>query len=75
MSVSVNSRDCSGAGHFAWKKPASLEAIEATDSAADEETQGILAGAYKRLADADPARRDEWLQVCQAKYGRLAAIE
>jgi tetratricopeptide (TPR) repeat protein len=47
-----------------------LEAIEATDSAADEETQGILAGAYKRRADAEPARREEWLKASHAKYER-----
>jgi tetratricopeptide (TPR) repeat protein len=47
-----------------------LEAIETTDSAADEETQGILAGAYKRRAAAEPERRDEWLQACHAKYQR-----
>jgi tetratricopeptide (TPR) repeat protein len=47
-----------------------LEAIEATDSAADEETQGILAGAYKRRADAEPARREEWLKTAHGKYER-----
>jgi hypothetical protein len=46
-----------------------LEAIEATDSQADEETQGILAGAYKRRA-AEPARRAEWLAACHEKYQR-----
>jgi tetratricopeptide (TPR) repeat protein len=45
-----------------------LEKIEATDSAADEETQGILAGTYKRRAEAEPARRGEWLQASYAKY-------
>lgn len=47
-----------------------LEAVEATDSAADEETQGILAGVYKRRADAEPARREEWLRASHAKYER-----
>jgi tetratricopeptide (TPR) repeat protein len=47
-----------------------LEAIEVTDSAADEETQGILAGAYKRWADADAERREEWLTASHAKYER-----
>jgi hypothetical protein len=47
-----------------------LEAIEATDSAADEETQGILGGAYKREADAEPAKRMDWLAKSHAKYER-----
>jgi tetratricopeptide (TPR) repeat protein len=45
-----------------------LEAIEDTDSATDEETQGILAGAYKRQAEADPQRQTEWLKKCHASY-------
>jgi tetratricopeptide (TPR) repeat protein len=45
-----------------------LESIEMVDSEADEETQGILAGAYKRRAEADPAKADEWLRACHAKY-------
>jgi len=47
-----------------------LESIEGIDSAADEETQGILGGIYKRRADAEPAKRDEWLRACQARYDR-----
>ena len=47
-----------------------LEAIEPTDSAADEETQGILGGAYKRQADAEPAERLAWLTKSHAKYER-----
>jgi hypothetical protein len=47
-----------------------LEATETTDSAADEETQGILAGAYKRRADAELARREGWLKAAHAKYER-----
>jgi tetratricopeptide (TPR) repeat protein len=47
-----------------------LEATDTTDTAADEETQGILAGAYKRRADAEPARRDEWLKAAHARYER-----
>jgi tetratricopeptide (TPR) repeat protein len=47
-----------------------LEAIEATDSAADEETQGILAGAYKRRAEVEPRRRDEWRKASQERYVR-----
>ena len=45
-----------------------LESMERVDSEADEETQGILAGAYKRRAEAEPARRDEWLRACHTKY-------
>ena len=45
-----------------------LEAIEATDSAADEETQGILAGAYKRRLEAEPGRSAEWLRASWKKY-------
>jgi tetratricopeptide (TPR) repeat protein len=47
-----------------------LEAIDPTDSAADEETQGILAGACKRRAAADPERRTEWLTRCHERYDR-----
>jgi hypothetical protein len=47
-----------------------LEAIKTPDPAADEETQGILAGAYKRRSDAEPGRRDEWLRACHARYER-----
>ena len=47
-----------------------LEAIEPTDSEAAEETLGILAGAYKRRADAEPAKRDEWLKASYEKYER-----
>jgi hypothetical protein len=47
-----------------------LEAIETKDATADQETQGILAGAYKRRADAEPARHHEWMQACHAKYKR-----
>jgi tetratricopeptide (TPR) repeat protein len=47
-----------------------LEAIEITDSAADEETQGILAGVYKRRADVEPERYDEFLRTCNEKYYR-----
>jgi hypothetical protein len=45
-----------------------LEGIETTDSAADEETQGILAGAYKRRAQAES--QQEWLAAAHAKYER-----
>ncbi len=45
-----------------------LDAIESTESAADEETQGILAGTYKRRADQDLERRDEWLGACHEWY-------
>ena len=47
-----------------------LEAIETTDSEADEETQGILAGAYKRRGDADPARAAQWRQASHLGYER-----
>jgi tetratricopeptide (TPR) repeat protein len=47
-----------------------LEAIKATDSAADEETQGILAGVYKRRAEAEPDRHDDWLKKCHDRYAR-----
>jgi tetratricopeptide (TPR) repeat protein len=47
-----------------------LEAIEPTDSAADEETQGILAGVYKRRAEAEPDRNEEWLKKCHDRYAR-----
>ena len=45
-----------------------LESIGPADAAADEETQGILAGAFKRRADADPTRRDEWRRRSQQVY-------
>ena len=47
-----------------------LEKIGPDDSAADEETQGILAGAYKRRAETEPARRGEWLAACHDRYVR-----
>jgi internalin A len=47
-----------------------LEAIEPGDAAADETTLGILAGVYKRRADAEPARRQEWIRACQDRYDR-----
>lgn len=47
-----------------------LEAIGGTDSAADEETMGILAGAYKRRAEAESNGRDDWLRKCHGRYDR-----
>lgn len=58
---------CSRTGRLA-EACTRLEAIATTDSAADEETQGILAGAYKRRAEAEPGRRREWLQACHDRY-------
>lgn len=43
-----------------------LEGIAPTISWADEETLGILAGIYKRLAQLDSA--DAWLRKCQETY-------
>jgi len=37
-------------------------------SAADEETFGILAGVYKRLAELDPTNAADWLRQCQFTY-------
>jgi len=47
-----------------------LEAIETTDSAAAEETQGILAGAYKKRAKTEPRRSREWLAKSHTGYER-----
>ncbi len=45
-----------------------LEKIESPDAALDEEIQGILAGAYKRRAKAEPDHRQHWLQQSFNKY-------
>jgi tetratricopeptide (TPR) repeat protein len=45
-----------------------LERIGPTDWAADDETEGILAGAYKKRADAEPDARDGWLRRSHALY-------
>jgi tetratricopeptide (TPR) repeat protein len=44
-----------------------LEAIERSGSPADEETYGILAGVYKRLADRK-AEGADWLRRCHDTY-------
>jgi tetratricopeptide (TPR) repeat protein len=47
---------------------AMLEAIDTLDSTADEETQGILAGVYKRLAESHPSEAGVWLMRCHETY-------
>ena len=45
-----------------------LKSIEGTDSAADEETHGILGGIYKRRSVANPEQSLQWLRACRDHY-------
>jgi tetratricopeptide (TPR) repeat protein len=47
-----------------------LGAIGRVDPVTDQETHGILAGAYKRRAEAEPERRVDWLKAAHKRYER-----